>query len=79
MMSVDDCTLHRRKLIPVGTFSGHFPEMGLTESRLRWLIFNRSKNGFTPCISRVGRRIFIDPERFLKWIDDQSTDCSSTK
>ena len=62
----------RRKLIPVGAFPSYFPEMGLTESRIRWLIFNRQRYGFERCIRRVGRRLFLDPDKFLDWVDGQS-------
>lgn len=62
----------RRKFIPVKTFPNYFPEMGLTEGRLRWLIFNKEQNGFTVCIKRIGKRIFIDVDMFLTWIDSDT-------
>ena len=38
-----------------------------TEPALRWLIFNREKNGFDRCILRVGRRLFIDTRQLEAW------------
>jgi hypothetical protein len=64
---------NRRKLIPVSAFPAYFPEMQLSESRIRWWIFNAEDNGFKSCIRRIGRRIFIDVDEFLSWIDRNST------
>jgi len=41
------------------------------EGGLRHLIFNAKQNGFDSVIRRVGRRILIDEQAFLKWVDQQ--------
>lgn len=43
---------------------------GLTEAALRWDLFNRGTNGLADsgAIIRRGRRILIDPERYLDWL-----------
>ena len=37
---------------------------------LRWHIFNAAKNGLAEsgALVRVGRRIYVDPERFFSWV-----------
>jgi hypothetical protein len=43
---------------------------GLTEAALLWDLFNRATNGLAEsgAIIRRGRRILIDPERYLDWL-----------
>jgi len=43
-----------------------FPEGGL-----RWLIFNEHQNGFFKCVRRVGRKVLIEENAFLDWLDSQ--------
>ena len=40
-----------------------------SESALRWLIFNRSTNGFGGCFRKIGKRILVDEAAFFKIID----------
>ncbi len=46
---------------------GKYP--AFTESSIRWAIFNSATNGFNKVIRKVGRRVLIDEEAFLQWID----------
>lgn len=39
-----------------------------TEGRLRWLIFNAEENGFSSCVVRMGRRVFIDTGAVTTWL-----------
>ena len=39
-----------------------------TESSLRWLRFNGEENGFNYCVIKIGKRIFIDINRFENWL-----------
>lgn len=45
----------------------------MTENQLRWLIFNASTNGLSEhgAIVRIGRRVYIDEDKFDAWIDSQ--------
>lgn len=43
----------------------------LTEGALRHLI-HENKNGIHECMSRVGRRIYFDLEKFQIWMDKQT-------
>jgi len=43
----------------------------ITESAIRWLIFNEKNNGFSACIRRLGRKILIDLDAFEHWVDSQ--------
>ena len=40
-----------------------------SEASLRWLIFNRDKNGFDEVVVKVGSRVLIDTDRFNAWLD----------
>lgn len=40
-----------------------------SESALRWLIFNSTKNGFDDVIVKLGRRVLIDTQRLDKWVE----------
>jgi len=39
------------------------------ERGLRWVIFNKERNGFDRVIRRIGRKVLIDEAAFIKWID----------
>ena len=42
-----------------------------TENSLRWMIFNRSTNGFDSCFRKVGKkRIVIDEAAFFEKIEN---------
>lgn len=45
----------------------------LTEGGIRWDLFNRETNGLAKsgAIIRRGRRILIDPARYLDWLEGQ--------
>lgn len=57
-----------RCLLTVKQLSQQQP--ALTEAGIRWDLFNRHANGLTKAgaIIRRGRRILIDPERYLEWM-----------
>jgi hypothetical protein len=42
-----------------------------SEDSLRWLIFHQEQNGLSTALCHVGRRIFIDQERFWAWVTTQ--------
>ena len=39
------------------------------ERTLRWLIFHAEDNGLSPAIFRIGRRVYIDIDRFNRWLE----------
>jgi len=41
-----------------------------TESAFRYLIFNEKENGLWPAIKRVGRKVVIDENKFIRWIEN---------
>jgi hypothetical protein len=43
-----------------------------TPGGIRWLLFHRQSNGLESAVVRVGRRVFIDVERFFTWVDTQN-------
>lgn len=40
-----------------------------SQNSLRWIIFNSKLNGAAAFIRRVGRKILIDNDAFVAWID----------
>ena len=47
-----------------------------TENQLRWLIRNQHINGFRPVICKVGKRIYLNEGRFVKWMNHDKGDDS---
>lgn len=45
-----------------------------SEASLRWMIFQAQNNGLaaTGAVVRCGRRVFIDPEAFDRWLVAQN-------
>lgn len=60
-----------RQLATVGKFAAQSP---FTEHQLRWWLFNRDRNGLADAgaVVRLGRRIYIDVNRFDQWIEAQN-------
>lgn len=54
-------------LLTIKQFAQEYP--AFSESRLRWLLFNRQWNRFEEAIVQVGRRILIDTKRFHEWLE----------
>lgn len=40
----------------------------LTEPTIRWWIFNERDNGFSKCIVRVNRRVYINTDALNQWL-----------
>ena len=59
-----------KRVVSVKNFPAVYPDANFTEASVRWLIFNKDKNGFHNCVIKVGRKILIDIDRFEKWLDD---------
>jgi len=60
--------------IPLRTISQFCEENdAFTEGGIRWLIFNEDKNGIKEAgaVYRLGRRVYINPEKFLAWIEQR--------
>lgn len=46
-----------------------------SEPSLRWMIFQAKANGLqaSGALVRVGRRVYLDPDKFDAWIDAQQS------
>ena len=46
---------------------------GFSVGAIRWQIFNADQNGLAAAgaLVRVGRKVFIDPERYDAWLEAQ--------
>ena len=57
------------KTIPEKAAQGPF-----TEGQLRWFVFQAATNGLAAAdaVVRVGRRVYLDDDRFDDWIDAQN-------
>lgn len=42
-----------------------------SESSLRYHIFNEKMNGLDKCLRRIGRKVLIEENSFLGWVDAQ--------
>lgn len=40
----------------------------LTESTIRWHLFNRKTNGLSAAVIKLGRKVLIDDEKFSEWV-----------
>ncbi|MDQ7075032.1 MAG: hypothetical protein Q9O24_07755 [Gammaproteobacteria bacterium] len=70
--------MEHRSFLTVPQFSVKHP--AFTQSSLRGLIFNAKSrqssqgmiegNGLAPAIIRIGRKVLIDEEKFLAWVDN---------
>jgi hypothetical protein len=59
-----------KRVSSVKNFPSIYPDAEFTEAGIRWLIFNKEKNGFHKCVIKVGKKVLIDLDRFEKWLDD---------
>ncbi|MBC45197.1 MAG: DNA-binding protein [Thalassospira sp.] len=41
----------------------------LTESMVRWWIYNAAENGFDKVLIKIGGRVFIDMVEFNSWLE----------
>jgi len=60
-----------RKLLTVAEFAKLGP---ISESGLRWHIFQAANNGLNDfkAVVRIRRRVYIDPAAFSRWIDSMN-------
>lgn len=58
-----------RDLRTVKQLAGEIP--WITESKLRWWIFHRDKNGFSAVLVKIGGRLYISIVEFNKWLEAQ--------
>lgn len=63
---------HPRVLVTVKQLCQQQP--ALTEGGIRWDLHNRNSNGLAKSgtIIRRGRRILLDPARYLSWLESRS-------
>ena len=65
------CQMIKRNLQTVASLAANTP---FSEGQLRWWIFMASSNGLegASAVVRVGRRVYIDIDRFNDWIEQQN-------
>jgi hypothetical protein len=61
----------QRNLKTVPNFAAASP---FTEGQIRWFVFNARNNGLAAAdaVVRVGRRVYIDVDKFESWINSQN-------
>lgn len=42
-----------------------------SEGALQWHLFHREQNGLNKAVVKIGRRIFLDRDRFEEWIESK--------
>lgn len=40
----------------------------LTESAIRWMLFNRKENGLSAAVTKLGKKILVDDHKFNEWV-----------
>jgi len=62
-----------RHLLTIRQFSERHP--AFPEGSLRWHVFRASQNGLErlDAVKRIGRRVYLDEDRFFTWVDAQQT------
>ena len=55
--------------LDIQTFVARYSQF--TVNQLRWLIYNKEEYGLESTLKRVGRKIYIDVPKFMKWVDKQ--------
>lgn len=65
-----------RNLKSVADFAEASP---FSESQVRWWIFQANQNGLNKAgaVVRIGRRVYIDPAAFDRWIDSQQSQATA--
>lgn len=60
----------KRNLKSVARFAQESP---FTEGQIRWWVFRAPVNGMSAAgaIVRIGRRVFVDVDRFDDWVEQQ--------
>lgn len=56
-----------RSYLTVKQLPAKYP--AFTENAIRWAIFNKDRNGFAPVIRKVGKKVLIDEQAFVAWIE----------
>ena len=58
------------RLIPIPQWPNHhyWPSV----AGLRWLIFNKDKNGFSRAFKKVGSRVLVDEQAFFHCVEEQN-------
>lgn len=56
------------RYIPVPDWNKYHPWPPL--GGLRNLIFNKDKNGFDKVVKKVGKRVLIDEQAFMEWVNN---------
>ncbi len=41
----------------------------LTESSVRWMLFNRKTNGLSKAVTKLGKKVLIDDQKFAEWVE----------
>lgn len=61
----------QRNLKTVTAFADNGP---FTENQVRWWIFQSTNNGLgaSGAIVRIGRRVYLDVDRFDAWVESQN-------
>lgn len=60
-----------RHLLTIRQFAERHP--AFPEGSLRWHVFHARQNGLErlDAVKRIGRRVYLDEEKFFTWVDSQ--------
>ena len=60
----------KTRYIPVPQWAEYYPWPSVTG--LRALIQYRAKNGFDKAVVKIGKRVLIDEQQFLLWVEKRN-------
>ncbi|HAT1597248.1 TPA: hypothetical protein JAN72_06555 [Legionella pneumophila] len=65
----NEINFNHNRYIPVTNWNDYhiWPPKG----GIRYLIFNKNKNGFDKVVKKVGKRVLIDEAAFFEWVANQ--------
>ena len=67
-MSVEMSLVAPENLVPVNEAHTEYPHLFDNSGQVSWLMRKRHQNGVDSAVVRVGRRLFLDKERFSAWL-----------
>lgn len=59
-----------RSYLTVPQLSEKYPAFKV--SSIRWALFNKDQNGLKAAVRKVGRKVLIDEEAFVAWIESKT-------
>jgi hypothetical protein len=73
---MEKSTENTRKIFSVRQLANRYEF--LTENTIRWIIY-KNEPGLEDCLIRISRRIYIDEDKFLEFLDEKSIETKNKR